>query len=54
MIDREGNEFRWEVKWNPYFRPFFEADSIMDGGSRFWHIGLITIWRRYIYPTELP
>lgn len=50
MQDRFGNVFRWEIKWNPYFRPFFETDYLLDGGSRFWHLGFITIWKRYVQP----
>lgn len=48
MRDRHGNLFRWEIKWQPYFRPFFERDCFLDGGTKFWHIGFVTIYRWYV------
>lgn len=52
MRDRYGNLFRWEIKWQPYFRPFFEKDYFLDGGTKFWHIGLITIYKWYIHEEQ--
>lgn len=47
--NRYGDRFRWEIWWNSYFKPFFEKDRLLDGGTVFWHIGFITIYKRYIH-----
>lgn len=48
MRDRYGNKYRWEIRWDPR-KPFYEKDTFLDGGTIFWHIGLITIYKWFVY-----
>lgn len=52
MRDRNGNLFRWEIKWDLYFKPFFEKGCLSKSGGKFWHIGPATIYKWYVPEDE--
>lgn len=50
--DPNANVWRWELRWHWRLRPFFERDSFMDGGSRFWSVGPVSLYRWIVHPGE--
>ena len=49
MRDRYGQLFRWEIRWEPFFYPFYKKDCFRDGGSVSWHIGFVTIYKWIVH-----
>lgn len=47
--DDNRNRFRWEFRFHWRLRPFFEADSFMDGGTKFWSVGPFSLYRWYVH-----
>lgn len=48
-VDEDRNRFRWEVRFE-WRRPFFDCDSFMDGGSRYWKAWPLTAYRWIVHP----